>query len=113
MKHFSCLAMFAVGSALSLLLFIFLLGIVRWVFSEGPIQQGNLLYVEYEVAEGRNGGFTSVDNPDAVPGGNGSWNDKRYGVLYDEYLVVTKPEENNWGVLVIPSHRLVTVHFQE
>src|SRR5215212_9285477 len=60
---------------------------------EKPIMEGPLHSAAYEQDDGKVGGFTRADNPQAVPGGNGSWNERRYGRLYRDYLVVTKPSE--------------------
>jgi hypothetical protein len=81
--------------------------------SEKPFVEGPIHSVAYEQEGGKLGGFTRVNDPGAVPGGNGSWNDRRYGKLYREYLIVTKPDQQGWGVLVIPSGRLRSVHFAE
>jgi hypothetical protein len=81
--------------------------------SEKPLLEGPILYAAYDQENGKVGGFTRADNPKAVPGGNGSWNEQRYGKLYRDYLVVTHPAKKNWGVLVIPAGRLREVHFAD
>jgi hypothetical protein len=75
---------------------------------EGPIHS-----LGYEQDNGKLGGFTRVDNAQAVPGGNGSWNERRHGRLYRDYIVVTKPGEKGWGALVIPASRIRSLHFAE
>ena len=86
---------------------------VRVSTSDSPVAEGPIWSAAYDSADdpGNIAGFTAVDNPKAVPGGNGSWNDRRYGKLYREFLVVTKPSEKNWGVQVIPVHRIRSIHF--
>ena len=81
--------------------------------SEKPIMEGPLHSVAYEQDDGKIGGFTRANNPQAVPGGNGSWNEHRYGRLYRDHLVVTKPSEPKWGALVIPASRVRSLHFGE
>lgn len=81
--------------------------------TEKPLMEGPIHYVAFEQESGRTAGFTRVDDPKAVPGGNGSWNERRYGKLYRDYLVVTKPADKSWGVLVLPASRLQAVHFAQ
>jgi hypothetical protein len=81
--------------------------------SEKPIMEGPLHSAAYEQDDGKVGGFTRANNAQAVPGGNGSWNERRYGRLYRDYLVVTKPSVPKWGALVIPASRVRSLHFGE
>jgi hypothetical protein len=81
--------------------------------SERPLLEGPIHYAVYERENGKIGGFTRINDAKAVPGGNGSWNDHCYGKLYREYLIVTKPSNKNWGVLVLPANRLHEVHFAQ
>ena len=79
--------------------------------TERPMMEGPIHSLGYEQENGKLGGFTRVDNPQAVPGGNGSWNEHRHGRLYRDYMVVTKPGEKGWGALVIPASRIRSLHF--
>ena len=80
---------------------------------ERPIMEGPIHSLGYEQDNGKLGGFTRVDNAQAVPGGNGSWNERRHGRLYRDYIVVTKPGEKGWGALIIPAGRIRSLHFAE
>ena len=75
------------------------------------IAEGVIYYVEYEMEGGRTGGFTRCNSNKAVPGGNGSWNIDAYGRLTRDYLIITRPQIQNLGPRVIPSHRLLDVQF--
>jgi hypothetical protein len=81
--------------------------------SEKPLMEGPIHSLGYEQDNGKLGGFTRVDNAQAVPGGNGSWNERRHGKLYRDYIVVTKPGEKGWGALIIPASRIRSLHFSE
>ncbi|HEX6984340.1 MAG TPA: hypothetical protein VF170_03135 [Planctomycetaceae bacterium] len=78
---------------------------------EGTITEGILFSVEYELGDGRTGGFTRLNLSAAVPGGNGSWNVDAYGRLTRDYLLVTYPQKKDLGPRVIPARRLVDVQF--
>jgi hypothetical protein len=67
--------------------------------------------VEYQLGEGRTGGFTRVNNSKAVPGGNGSWNIDAYGKLTRDFLIITRPQLRDSGPEVIPVSRLIRVQF--
>jgi hypothetical protein len=75
------------------------------------IAKGEVLYASFREGEGKISGWTSINEVKSVPGGNGSWNDHRYVELHENYLIVTKPGEKNWGTLIIPTTRLVEIHF--
>ena len=76
-----------------------------------PCVEGVLFSVEYKLAGDLTGGFTRMNNAQAVPGGNGSWNIDAYGKLYPEFLIITRPKSKELGPQVIPMHRLVSVQF--
>ena len=75
------------------------------------VAEGIIYYVEYELDDGRTGGFTRVNSPKAVPGSEGSWNIDAHGRLTRDYLVVTYPQKNDLGPRVIPARRLVDLQF--
>ena len=75
------------------------------------ITEGVIYYVEYEMKDGMTGGFTRLNSNKAVPGGNGSWNIDAYGRLTRDYLIITRPQIQDLGPRVIPSHRLLDVQF--
>jgi len=75
------------------------------------IAEGVLFSVEYQLEDGRTGGFTRLNSANAVPGGNGSWNVDAYGRLMEEYLIITYPQKKEIGPHVIPARRLVNVQF--
>ena len=62
-------------------------------------------------ADGKTSGWTRIDHVGAVPADRGSWNDHRYAEMYDDFLILTKPGEKDWGTLIIPTSRLVQIHF--
>ena len=75
------------------------------------VAEGVILYVEYQMEQGRTGGFTRLNDSKAVPGGNGSWNIDAHGRLTREFLVITRPQRPDLGPQFIPIHRLVSVQF--
>lgn len=75
------------------------------------IAEGVIYYVQYEMEDGRTSGFTRINNAKSVPGGNGSWNIDAYGRLTRDYLIITRPQRQDLGPRVIPSHRLLDVQF--
>jgi hypothetical protein len=79
--------------------------------SSGAVAEGVIFSVEYQMETGRTGGFTRLNEPKAVPGGNGSWNVDARGRLTPDFLVITRPQRTDLGPLVIPAHRLVSVQF--
>ena len=85
----------------------------RWSASPGPrpIQEGVLYQAAWETPEGRTQGLTRASMPEAVPGGNGSWNMNMVGTLYDTHLEIRFPDQPEPRVQIIPLHRLVDVTF--
>lgn len=75
------------------------------------VAEGVIFSVEYQMEDGRTGGFTRLNESKAVPGGNGSWNIDAHGRLTREFLLMTRPQRQDLGPLVIPVHRLVSVQF--
>jgi hypothetical protein len=75
------------------------------------VTRGDVLYASFRGPDGKTSGWTSINNSQAVPGGNGSWNEHRYAELYDNFVVITKPTEKDWGTLVIPTSQLVEIQF--
>jgi hypothetical protein len=75
------------------------------------IAEGVIYSVEYQMENGRTGGFTRLNMAQAVPGGNGSWNVDARGQLTREYLIVTRPQRKDLGPEIIPAHRLLNVQF--
>lgn len=77
------------------------------------VAEGVLFSVEYQKGDGRTGGFTRLNDSDAVPGSSGSWNVDAHGRLTREFLVITRPQRTDMGLgpQVIPAHRLVSVQF--
>jgi len=101
------------GFVLSVVVCIGLMGCAQDVEEPSPqvIAEGVIHHVHYEIGDGKTGGLTRVNSPDAVPGKNGSWNVNAYGKLYRDYLVITKPDGKDLGSRVIPRHRLLSVQF--
>jgi hypothetical protein len=79
--------------------------------SKDTVAEGVILALEYKLEDGKTGGFTRLNVASAVPGGNGSWNVDAYGRLTRDYLFVTRPQQEDAGLRVIPAHRLVSVRF--
>ena len=77
------------------------------------VAQGVIWYLEYKLEDGKTatGGFTRMNDPRAVPAGNGSWNVDAYGRLTRDYLIVTFPQRKDLGPRIIPAHRLVDIQF--
>ena len=75
------------------------------------VAEGVIYYVEYKLEDGKSGGFTRVNDFRSVPGHNGSWNVDAYGRLTREYLIITRPQQRDLGVRVIPAHRLLDIQF--
>jgi hypothetical protein len=75
------------------------------------VAEGVIFSVQYEFENGRRGGFTRVNEPKAVPGGNGSWNEDASGRLTRDFLIITRPQLRDLGPEVIPVHRLINVQF--
>lgn len=96
---------------LMILTTLFLAGCAPSNGESGTIVEGVILSVEYQMPDGRSGGFTRVNESKAVPGGNGSWNVDAHGRLTRDFLIVTRPQRSDLGPQVIPAHRLVSVQF--
>jgi hypothetical protein len=79
--------------------------------NDGTVAEGVIWYVEYEIEDGKTGGFTRINSSEAVPGGNGSWNVDAYGRLTRDYLIITRPQQKDLGPRIIPTHRLVDLQF--
>jgi hypothetical protein len=75
------------------------------------VAEGVIWSVEYKLEDGRTGGFTRVNQPAAVPGGNGEWNVDAYGRLTRDYLIITYPQRKGLGPRIIPADRLLDVWF--
>jgi len=75
------------------------------------IAKGTIFRVEYRLENGKTGGFTRLNIVEAVPGGNGTWNVDAYGVLTRDFLIITYPQQKEFGPRVIPTHRLVDIQF--
>jgi len=75
------------------------------------VAEGIIFSAEYELSNGRTGGFTRLNEAKAVPGGNGSWNEDRFGKLTRDFLIITRPQTRDFGPEVIPVHRLINVQF--
>ncbi len=75
------------------------------------IASGVIFAVEYEIGDGRTGGFTRVDQSAAVPGGNGSWNVDATGKLTRDWLMIERRGSTDPIIEIIPARRLVKVQF--
>lgn len=75
------------------------------------VAEGIIWSVEYILEKGGTGGFTRLNNPAGVPGGNGSWNVDAYGRLTRDYLIITYPQKRGLGQHIIPERRLVEIQF--
>jgi hypothetical protein len=75
------------------------------------VAEGVLFSVEYKLESGKTGGLTRLNLSSAVPGGNGSWNIDAYGRLTRDYLIITRPQQKDFGPQIIPAHRLVSIQF--
>lgn len=75
------------------------------------VREGVLFSVEYLLENGQTAGFTRINNSQAVPGGNGSWNMDAYGRLTREFLIISRPQRSDLDDLIIPVHRLVKIQF--
>jgi hypothetical protein len=79
--------------------------------SHEAIAEGVICSVYYDIGDGKTGGLTRLNSPEFVPGKNGSWNVDAYGRLYENYLVITQPENTGLGQKIVPAHRLIYVQF--
>jgi hypothetical protein len=88
-----------------------LTGCAMQISKSDTVAEGTVFSVEYQMEGGRTGGFTRLNEPKAVPGGNGSWNVDAHGRLTREILIITRPQRADLGPQVIPVHRLVSIQF--
>jgi hypothetical protein len=79
--------------------------------SSDTVASGVIFAVEYEIGDGRTGGFTRVDQSAAVPGGNGSWNVDATGKLTRDWLLIERRGMSHPVIEIIPARRLVKVQF--
>lgn len=79
--------------------------------AEKPVEEGVIYAVQYDVGNGQTEGFTRLNSPRAVPGGNGKWNVNARGKLYHDFLVIRFPDSPNLGDQIIPVQRLFFVQF--
>jgi hypothetical protein len=75
------------------------------------VTEGAIWSLEYLGGDGRPTGLTRVNDPKAIPGGNGSWNVDAYGRLTRDFLFITRPDQREYLLEVIPVARLVRVTF--
>jgi hypothetical protein len=75
------------------------------------VAEGNVSFAMFRDVDGKTSGWTAIDSAKAVPGGNGRWNEHRYAKLYDNFLVVTKPSDEDFGQLIIPTNQLLQIQF--
>jgi len=78
---------------------------------EKPVEEGVIFAVQYDIGNGQTEGFTRLNNPREVPGGNGKWNINAYGKLYHDFLIVRFPDSPGLDHQAIPVHRLFFVQF--
>ena len=79
--------------------------------SEKPVEEGVIYAVQYDIGNGQTEGFTRLNSPRAVPGGNGKWNVNARGKLYHDFLVIRFPDSPDLGHQIIPVQRLFSVRF--
>ncbi len=75
------------------------------------LAEGVIWLAEFRTEDGRTEGFTRMNEPKLVPGGNGSWNVDAYGRLTRDFLFVTRPQQKDLGQEVIPTGRLIRIQF--
>ena len=76
-----------------------------------PVIEGVIFSVHYQVGGDRTAGFTRLGFPEAVPGDEGSWSRDAYGKLYQEFLILTYPGNEDLDAQVIPTAQLLSVQF--
>jgi hypothetical protein len=79
--------------------------------AEKPVEAGVIYAVQYEIGNGRTEGFTRLNDPKAVPSGNGRWNIDARGKLYRDFLMIRFAGAPNLGYQAIPIQRLFFVQF--
>jgi hypothetical protein len=99
------LSLTLVGAALS--------GCVQYPAGTGekPVEEGVIYAVQYEINDGRTEGFTRLNDPKAVPGGNGKWNIDARGKLYHDFLMIRFAGTPGLSYQAIPIRRLFFVQF--
>ncbi len=75
------------------------------------VAEGIIYSVEYQLKDGKSGGFTRLNFAEAVPGGNGSFNVDAYGILTSDYLTITYPQRKGLGPRIIPASRILDIQF--
>ena len=75
------------------------------------VAEGVIFYVKYQLEDGKTGGLTRLNMPQAVPGGNGDFNVDAYGRLTRDFLIITYPQQKDMGPRVIPTNRLMSIRF--
>ncbi len=78
---------------------------------EKPVEEGVIYAVQYEIGNGLTEGFTRLNDPKAVPGGNGKWNIDARGKLYHDFLLIRFAGFPDLGYQAIPIHRLYFIQF--
>lgn len=76
-----------------------------------PIEEGVIFAVQYDIGNGRTEGFTRLNDPQAIPGGNGRANINAYGKLYSDFLLIRFPDSPDLNYQAIPVQRLYFVQF--
>ncbi len=76
-----------------------------------PVEEGVIYAIQYDVGNGRTEGFTRLNDPKAVPGGNGRWNVDARGKLYHDFLLIRFANTPDLGYQAIPVQRLYFVQF--
>ena len=75
------------------------------------VAEGIIYSVEYQLTDGKSGGFTRLNFAEAVPGRNGSFNVDAYGTLTSDYLTITYPQRKGLGPRIIPASRILDIQF--
>ena len=75
------------------------------------LTEGIIYSVAFAEPDGKTSGFTRANSPAAVPGRNGTWNENAYGVLYENYLVITFPDKKDFAEYVVPARFVRGVQF--
>ncbi len=79
--------------------------------AEKPVEEGVIYAVQYDIGNGQTEGFTRLNDPKAVPGGNGRWNIDARGKLYHDLLMIRFAHTPELGFQAIPLQRLYFVQF--
>ena len=78
---------------------------------EKPVEEGIIYAVQYEIGAGQTEGFTRLNDPKAVPGGNGKSSIDARGKLYHDFLLIRFANSPDLGYQAIPIRRLYFVQF--